>query len=119
MKQGKTEKAVFAKLSTEKVELGKMDDLSALLKKAKAVESDMVDAFMEARASSKKGIQAGEKHFQNRKEIYNLTEDIRTSAGELGIDPNSIKEWRMAYDFLTQNPESATNKMIERMKGLL
>ena len=106
-------------LNQHKVELGKVEELSALLKKAKAVESDMVNAFVEARAISKKGIEAGEKHLQNRKEIYNLTEDIRTSAGELGIDPNSITEWKSAYNFLTQNPESATNKMIQRMKGLL
>lgn len=119
MKQGKTEKAVFAKLSTEKVELGKMDELEALLKKAKSDESDMVDAFMEARTSSKRGVQAAEKHLRNRKEIYNLSEDVRAAAAELGVSVSSIKSWNDAYSFLNQNPESATNKMIERMKGLL
>ena len=119
MKQGKTEKAVFAKLSTEKVELGKMDELEALLKKAKSAESDMVDAFLEAKASSKRGIKAAEEHLRNRKEIYNLSEDVRAAAQELGVSVSSIKSWKEAYSFLNQNPETATNKMIERMKGLL
>ena len=34
MKQGKTEKAVFAKLSTEKVELGLIDDMASQSKQA-------------------------------------------------------------------------------------
>ena len=38
MKQGKTEKAVFAKLSTEKVELALIDDLRA---RAGAIQKDL------------------------------------------------------------------------------
>ena len=119
MKQGKTEKAVFAKLSTQKVELGKMDDLDALVKQARGIEGDMVDALMEAKSSSKKGVKAGEKHLQNLKEIANLVADLRTHGNALGVDVTKIKEWRRANDFLNGNPRNPTNKMIERMKGLL
>ena len=35
MKQGRTEKVVFAKLSTEKVELAKINELESLVKRSK------------------------------------------------------------------------------------
>ena len=103
----------------QKVELGKVEELDALLQKAKGVESDMVDAFMAAQANSRKGVKAGETHLQNLKEMSNLVSDIKTSADALGVDVNSIREWKSANNFLNQNPSSATNKMLERMKGLL
>lgn len=103
----------------KKVELGKMDDLDALVKQARGIESDMVYAFVEARSNSKKGVKSAEKHLQNLKEIATLVADLRIDGNVLGVDVTKIKEWRSAHDFLNGNPENPTNKMIERMKNLL
>jgi len=119
MKQGKTEKAVFAKLSTQKVELASVSDLKSFVEKARADESAMVRNYMEAQSAAKVGVASGEDHLANLKTVSNMMEEIKVSAKELGIDLNSIPEYKLAYNFYMSNPASASNKMIERMKGLL
>jgi len=111
---------VMAKLAEEqKVELSLVSDLKSFVEKARADESAMVSRFMEARDVAKVGVASGEDHLANLKTVYNMMEDLKASAKELGIDLNSIPEYKLAYNFSTANPASASNKMIERMKGLL
>ena len=117
---------VMAKLAEEQtdlnqheVELASVSELKSFVEKARADESAMVRRFMEARDAAKVGVASGEDHLANLKTVYNMMEDIKASAKELGIDLNSIPEYKAAYNFYTQNPASASNKMIERMKGLL
>ena len=102
-----------------KVELASIDELKSQLYAAKALESSMVDHFMDARNAAKVGVDNAEGHLRNLKTISNMVEDIKTSANELGIDPKSIAIFNQANSFLNQNPVNATNKMLERMKGLL
>jgi hypothetical protein len=119
MKQGKTEKAVFAKLSTQKVELSLASDLKSFVQKARADESAMVSRYMEAQDIARVGIASGEDHLANLKTVYHMMEDLKTSAKVLGIDLKSIPEYDFAYNFYTQNTAGATSKMIERMKAIL
>jgi hypothetical protein len=102
-----------------KVELAKVSELASLVNQSRNVESEMVDAFVKARSISKAGIQAGEKHLQNLKEINRLAQDVKSASEELGIDVSSVKEWKQAMDFLNGNPERPTQNMIDKMKSLL
>ena len=119
MKQGKTEKAVFAKLSTQKVELSMASVLEGMVKRARNAEGDMVLSYIKAQDFSKAGIRAAEKHLMNLKEIKEMADSIKTDAKNLGIDFTSIKGWRDADDFLNGNPEGPTEKIVQQMKGLL
>ena len=113
----------MAKLAEEQnqheVELASVSELKSFVEKARADESAMVRRFMEARDAAKVGVASGEDHLANLRTVYNMMEDIKVSAKELGIDLNSIPEYKAAYNFTMGNPASASNKMIERMKGLL
>jgi len=119
MKQGKTEKAVFAKLSTEKVELSMVSVLEGMVKRAITASGNMVESYLKAQDFSKVGIRAAEVHLMNLKEIEEMADSIKTDAQNLGIDIKSIKGLRDAYDFLNGNTENATEKMIQQMKSLL
>jgi hypothetical protein len=102
-----------------KVELAKIDDLVSLVNKSRQDSSAMVDSYVKARAASKTGVAAAEKHLQNLKEVSALMQKIKSDSQELGIDVSQIKEYRLADDFLNGNPENATKIMIQRMKELL
>jgi hypothetical protein len=102
-----------------KVELAKIDDLISLVNKSRQDSSAMVDSYVKARAASKTGVAAAEKHLQNLKEVSALMQKIKSDSQELGIDVSQIKEYRLADDFLNGNPENATKIMIQRMKELL
>tara|TARA_B110000977_G_C10590590_1_gene304216 strand:+ start:88 stop:441 length:354 start_codon:yes stop_codon:yes gene_type:complete len=112
-------KRILAKLSKEKVELANVNQLSSLVQQSRSEEAEMVDDFLDAKASSKKGIKAAEKHIRNLKEVKSLVNDVESAAKELGVDASSIKEWKKAKDFLNGNPINATEKMISKMKSLL
>jgi hypothetical protein len=119
MKQSNTEKAVYAKLSTQKVELALVSDLKSFVKKSRADMNAMVSRYMDAKDASRVGVASGEDHLANLKKVYNMMEDLKSSAKELGVDIKSIPEYKLAWDFYMANPASASNKMIERMKSLL
>ena len=102
-----------------KVEFANIKELKSLVNQARGVESDMTDAYLKARQSSKVGVAAAEKHLQNLKEISRLAEDVKSAANELGVDFSKIEEWKLADDFLNGNPTRPTEIMIERMKNLL
>ena len=103
--------------STEKVELANIAALGALVKQASNNGNDITDSFLEAKQSSKRGVKLGEKHFTYYKEVYNMLEDMKFNAKQLGLDITKVKEWRRGSDFLTG--EKATEIMINKMKGLL
>lgn len=109
---------IFTKLAKEKVELANINQLSSLVQQSRSDESEMVDGFLGAKESSKRGIKAAEKHIKNLKEVNDLTNDVESAAKELGVKASSIKEWKKAKDFLNGNPINATEKMISKMKSL-
>jgi hypothetical protein len=126
VKQSKMSKEEIAKakieelkqlLSTEKVELANIAALGALVKQASDNGNDITDSFLEAKQSSKIGVKLGEKHFAYYKEVYNMLEDMKSNAKQLGLDITKVKEWRRGSDFLTGR--KATEIMVNKMKGLL
>ena len=110
---------ILTKLSKNKVELANVNQLSSLVQQSRSDEAEMVNGFLDAKESSKRGIKAAEKHIRNLKEVNDLINDVESAAKELGVDASNIKEWKKAKDFLNGNPINATEKMISKMKSLL
>jgi len=102
MKQGKTEKAVFAKLSTEKVELGAADDLSDALLDAK----QGIDAFNkkanEVVSSAKAILKQSVRVSSGLSNLFKVTEKVEMAAKELGIDAKSIKGYTEAKRIISE-----------------
>ena len=103
--------------SNQKVELANIAALGALVKQASDNGNDITDSFLEAKQSSKTGVKLAEKHSAYYKEVYNMLEDMKSNAKQLGLDITKVKEWRRGSDFLTG--EKATEIMVNKMKGLL
>jgi len=76
MKQGRTEKAVFAKLSTEKVELGVVDDIKDAIRRGQEIE-DMLGREL----NKYNGLLRAAGQFNRH---YN---DLISKSKELGIEP--------------------------------
>ena len=99
MKQGKTEKAVFAKLSTEKVELASMKDLDKVtqaLDTAKVrlnQEKDELAVLMgKLQARADQAIKFTLKTDNMIISAEAIIRELRNQAKQLGIDPNDLKE---------------------------
>jgi len=93
MKQGKTEKAVFAKLSTQKVELGLQQDLEAKLKSLVPMFNDFKQVAEERQDAGIKysRLQDQEKKLaatlrSDAKVLRRAVEDYKQKAKELGVD---------------------------------
>ena len=93
MKQGKTEKAVFAKLSTDKVELGLQQDLEAKLKSLVPMFNDFKQVAEERQDAGIKysRLQDQEKKLaatlrSDAKVLRRAVEDYKQKAKELGVD---------------------------------
>ena len=100
MKQSRTEKAVFAKLSTEKVELGLQQDVLAIYNALQKVVNNMDSDIAKAKKSAILG-DSGVKNF------YKKAQEIESMAKELGISPKDInlsklfadiKEFQKSFD---------------------
>ena len=121
-------------LATQKVELGLVDDLKELVTDAKRIISLQEDGF--------KWGERAEKEFKEVKKVVsdaegitrgairqaaNLKKDsdkifnkIEVSAKDLGINPNSIKEYDTAIKlinemFNNQNPLNGYNDMLKKL----
>jgi len=99
MKQGKTEKAVFAKLSTEKVELASMKDLDKVtqaLDTAKVrlnQEKDELAILMgKLQSRADQAIKFVYKTDNMIMATESIIRELISQARELGIDPNDLKE---------------------------
>jgi len=91
MKQGKTEKAVFAKLSTQKVELGLTQDVLAIYDALQKVVNKIYSDINKAKKSAILG-NSGVKNF------YKKAQDIESMAKELGISPKDINLAKLFAD---------------------
>ena len=87
MKQGKTEKAVFTKLSTEKVELGKIDDMRTLLDKADNKFSQTTRFSVQAEEGFKEAAAAYEQVLK----VVAETEQFLKEAEAKGFPQNSVR----------------------------
>jgi hypothetical protein len=99
MKQGKTEKAVFTKLSTEKVELASMKDLDKVtqaLDTAKVrlnQEKDELAVLMgKLQARADEAIKLTYKTDNMIISAESIIRELKNQAKQLGIDPNDLKE---------------------------
>jgi len=101
MKQGKTEKAVFAKLSTEKVELSIKDDVIKLEKRAEGFRSEALKQLQGA-------ITSYEAAAQSHGTAMDIAERGLNQAKELGAD-ELIKYLQKSVDF-----NKGTISIIER-----
>ena len=107
MKQGKTEKAVFAKLSTEKVELAKsVDELQRVIRNAEIYRDSVNDASRDL-ASMIDRIKGLSKEIEQKesfmKEAFDKSQDYAShlvvfsqELDKMGISDDSVKEVREA-----------------------
>jgi predicted DNA-binding ArsR family transcriptional regulator len=107
MKQGKTEKAVFAKLSTEKVELAKsVGELQKVIRNAEIYRDSVNDASSDLAnmINRIKGLsQEIERKESFMKEAFNKSQDFASGLvvftqglDKMGISEDSVKEAREA-----------------------
>ncbi len=105
MKQGKTEKAVFAKLSTQKVELGAIDDLKkrfdknltnfdSSVSKVRNIANDFVDL---------------EDDFEK---ISNEASAIEKQLADLGVDDSKLRSNAAESERLT----SLSNQYVKKLR---
>jgi len=92
MKQGKTEKAVFAKLSTEKVELSVVNDIKALVKEMQSLafdENTAVTAMARVVSDYRNVVKKADA--MSRK-ADTVIKDAEAAARELGVNINEIED---------------------------
>ena len=147
MKQGKTEKAVFAKLSTEKVELAQhevelnvasqvsnyADDIRTVQSKLQVLETaeskaSRLFAIKEDASQLQKELQSvraeqDERYIRTWVEgVPQLLNELEQSVKELGIDPSSVKgynELKRAYSSISSKYKSieGVGAKVERELG--
>lgn len=131
MKQGKTEKAVFAKLSTEKVELASVNELKSLTSKVAQESKEFKSLASQGESLSKEFDTIARKYHTAYKELNDLVRKLDSAIGtspkntmeldgvivdfarktnELGIDtPKELREARQAYQENLEYYEDASN----------
>ena len=129
----KTELAEI-ELATQKVELGLVDDLKELVTDAKRIISLQEDGFKWGERAEKEfkevkkvvsdaeGITRGaiRQAANLKKDSDKIFNNIEVSAKDLGINPNSIKEYDTAIKlinemFNNQNPLNGYNDMLKKL----
>tara|TARA_R110002074_G_C12329077_1_gene647705 strand:+ start:300 stop:731 length:432 start_codon:yes stop_codon:yes gene_type:complete len=121
-------------LATQKVELGLVDDLKELVTDAKRIISLQEDGFKWGERAEKEfkevkkvvsdaeGITRGaiRQAANLKKDSDKIFNNIEVSAKDLGINPNSIKEYDTAIKlinemFNNQNPLNGYNDMLKKL----
>ena len=87
MKQGKTEKAVFAKLASQKVELGKIEDMRSAIDKADDKYRNATKFVMRANEAFDEAANA----YDDVLKIVADTEQFLKEAEAKGFPQNSVK----------------------------
>lgn len=132
MKQGKTEKAVFAKLSTEKVELASAKELNQLYKqidrKIDSIKSN-ADKGVKANQTLRKAMENGRSTVSEfRSSITDVEADIQRldsamksfekSIADLGMSPKDSPDWNGA-NAMMQQAQDVVSKYERQMKELV
>lgn len=116
MKQGKTEKAVFAKLSTEKVELSLVQDIKV---SKNAAAQSAVKAFSQsgkARVEVSNAIKNLNKAIAEYKNTLKLIADAESAAKELGVDFDA--SYRSDIESRIKQAESDLQSLQQALKSL-
>ena len=96
MKQGRTEKVVFAKLSTQKVELGSVKEVQSLLTKMSKLEQELktaskeLEKFESVFAQNKKEVDSYKKKEQYYSDLQQQYIDIKK--GGAGVSMDTVEE---------------------------
>ena len=100
MKQGKTEKAVFAKLSTEKVELNMVNDIKSKSSEANSKYEAAVKSTFAAIKEINSAIQLMERVVKASQEAVSQGEEVERLADELGaqLDSSVVKAIQDAFN---------------------
>lgn len=131
MKQGKTEKAVFAKLASQKVELASVNELKSLTSKVAQESKEFKSLASQGESLSKEFDTIARKYHTAYKELNDLVRKLDSAIGtspkntmeldgvivdfarktnELGIDtPKELREARQAYQENIEYYEDASN----------
>jgi len=132
MKQGKTEKAVFAKLSTQKVELASAKELNQLYKqidrKIDGIKSNS-DKASKANQNLRKAMESGRSTVKDfRSSITDVEADIQRldsamksfekSIADLGMSPKDSPDWNGA-NAMMQQAQDVVSKYERQMKELV
>ena len=132
MKQGKTEKAVFAKLSTQKVELASAKELNQLYKqidrKIDSIKSN-ADKGVKANQTLRKAMESGRSVVKEfRSSITDVEADIQRldsamksfekSIADLGMSPKDSPDWNGA-NAMMQQASDVVSKYERQMKELV
>ena len=132
MKQGKTEKAVFAKLSTQKVELASAKELNQLYKqidrKIDGIKSN-ADKGVKANQNLRKAMESGRSVVKDfRSSITDVEADIQRldsamksfekSIADLGMSPKDSPDWNGA-NAMMQQAQDVVSKYERQMKELV
>lgn len=116
MKQGKTEKAVFAKLSTQKVELGASDDLMDALVNARQA-TNAFGSMVGSVVSNAKGLQKNAVRVSSAiSNLFQVMEKVDIAAKELGVDAKSIKGYNEAKRIISERKAfEEANNIVQRI----
>ena len=128
MKQGKTEKAVFAKLSTEKVELASVNDLKEFISDADRVldlQQDGMKWADKAKQSLKEVLKvvsdaegiirgANRQARELARKADKLLPEMEKSAKELGVSVNNIDGYSQAKRLLQEMDSMDEKTTAER-----
>jgi len=116
MKQSKTEKAVFAKLSTQKVELSLVQDIKV---SKNAAAQSAVKAFSQsgkARVEVSNAIKNLNKAIAEYKNTLKLIADAESAAKELGVDFDA--SYRSDIESRIKQAESDLQGLQQALKSL-
>jgi len=132
MKQGKTEKAVFAKLASQKVELASAKELNQLYKqidrKIDSIKSN-ADKGVKANQNLRKAMESGRSIVKDfRSSITDVEADIQRldsamksfekSIADLGMSPKDSPDWNGA-NAMMQQASDVVSKYERQMKELV
>jgi len=96
MKQSKTEKAVFAKLSTQKVELAAASDLTSAIQKINNTIGDILTPKTSAEASLRSALASVKRAYSLDKEIKSAMKAFDQKSKELGIISEELPVYKEA-----------------------
>ncbi len=110
--------ALFGKteLSSQKIELALIDDLTKSLTKSKASYKEFNDSYNKFADFRRLSILSGEQYSKDANEMISLYENAFKQAKELGLDFNSIQIAKEVRSLIANGDPSVITKTINNLK---
>tara|TARA_Y100001938_G_scaffold141218_1_gene210666 strand:- start:53 stop:418 length:366 start_codon:yes stop_codon:yes gene_type:complete len=109
---------ILSNAKGEKVELSNINELDSLIKKARNVEGEMVDKYLDAKKFAQASITSAKLHLKNLNEISSILNNVKNQAKDLGIPLKDIKPYVKGVDFTNGYPPNATKKLIQALESI-